>query len=85
MMKKKLFALSCAVLMTMSLAACGSPAGTPSSEGSADENNASSGVEDGVLTVAMECAYAPYNWTQNDDSNGRRANFQRVWFLCQRL
>ena len=28
------------------------------------------GVEDGVLTVAMECAYAPYNWTQMDDSNG---------------
>ena len=28
------------------------------------------GVEDGVLTVGMECAYAPYNWTQNDDSNG---------------
>ena len=31
---------------------------------------AESGVEDGVLTVAMECAYAPYNWTQADDSNG---------------
>ena len=29
-----------------------------------------SGVEDGILTVAMECAYAPYNWTQPDDSNG---------------
>lgn len=28
------------------------------------------GVEDGVFTVAMECAYAPYNWTQTDDSNG---------------
>ena len=28
------------------------------------------GVEDGVLTVAMECAYAPYNWIQEDDSNG---------------
>ncbi len=28
------------------------------------------GVEDGVLTVGMECAYAPYNWTQADDSNG---------------
>ena len=27
-------------------------------------------LEDGVLTVAMECAYAPYNWTQADDSNG---------------
>ena len=23
-----------------------------------------------VIRVAMECAYAPYNWTQNDDSNG---------------
>ena len=28
------------------------------------------GLEDGVLTVAMECAYAPYNWTQMDESNG---------------
>ncbi len=25
---------------------------------------------DGVLTVGMECAYAPYNWSQSDDSNG---------------
>ena len=31
---------------------------------------AATGVEDGVLTVAMECAYAPYNWAQPDDSNG---------------
>ena len=28
------------------------------------------GLEDGVLTVGMECTYAPYNWTQTDDSNG---------------
>ena len=33
------------------------------------------GLQDGdgdptTLTVAMECAYAPYNWTQSDDSNG---------------
>ena len=28
------------------------------------------GLEDGVLTVGMECAYAPYNWLQPDDSNG---------------
>ena len=28
------------------------------------------GLEDGVFTVGMECAYAPYNWTQMDDSNG---------------
>ena len=35
----------------------------------ADNAEVASGVEDGVLTIAMECAYAPYNWTQNDDSN----------------
>lgn len=23
-----------------------------------------------VLKVAMECGYAPYNWTQPDDANG---------------
>lgn len=34
------------------------------------DSSAHSGVEDGVLTIAMECAYAPYNWTQTDDSNG---------------
>ena len=28
------------------------------------------GADDNVLTVAMECSYAPYNWTQPDDSNG---------------
>lgn len=26
--------------------------------------------DDGVFTVAMEAAYAPYNWAQPDDSNG---------------
>lgn len=26
--------------------------------------------EAGILRVGMECAYAPYNWTQSDDSNG---------------
>lgn len=28
------------------------------------------GADDNVLAVAMECSYAPYNWTQPDDSNG---------------
>lgn len=50
-----------AVLMMLSLAACG--AGT-------DSPAVKSGVEDGILTVGMECAYAPYNWAQTDDSNG---------------
>ena len=41
-----------------------------SSVACAPKSSVASGVEDGVLTVAMECAYAPYNWAQNDDSNG---------------
>ena len=28
------------------------------------------GLEDGILTVGMECGYAPYNWTQATDANG---------------
>ena len=28
------------------------------------------GTEDGILTVGMECQYAPYNWTQLTDANG---------------
>ena len=75
---KRLLTLLMALAMTASLAACG---GTGSSGDTADSGNSgttaeggetagSSGVEDGVLTVGMECAYAPYNWTQMDDSNG---------------
>ncbi|MGN0628115.1 MAG: transporter substrate-binding domain-containing protein [Oscillospiraceae bacterium] len=30
----------------------------------------SSGNDSNTLRVAMECAYAPYNWTQSDASNG---------------
>ena len=56
----------------LSLAACGGSTTSSSSVESVAEAVAetASGVEDGVLTVAMECAYAPYNWTQSDDSNG---------------
>ena len=55
-----------------------SPSTTSTDPGSSDSGSDASaglsdviqGVEDGVLTVGMECAYAPYNWTQTDDSNG---------------
>lgn len=49
--------LACTLAAALLLTACGggSTAGT---------------AEDNVLTVAMECGYAPYNWTQKDDSNG---------------
>ena len=53
---KKLIALLCALALTLSVAASFA--------------EAIPGLEDGVLTVAMECAYAPYNWAQPDDSNG---------------
>jgi putative lysine transport system substrate-binding protein len=26
--------------------------------------------DDGIFKVGMECGYAPFNWTQTDDSNG---------------
>ena len=53
---KKLIALLCALALMLSAA-------TSLAE-------TIPGLEDGVLTVAMECAYAPYNWAQPDDSNG---------------
>lgn len=68
---KKFLAMLLALVMVLSLAACGgsSDAATDSDASKMDASG-STGVEDGVLTVAMECAYAPYNWSQSDDSNG---------------
>ena len=45
-------------------------AGCSSSSDSDSSSDASGVLNDNVLTVAMECGYAPYNWTQPDDSNG---------------
>ena len=60
---KKIFALVLAACLVLSLTAC---------SGSKTASNGSGipGLEDGVFTVSMECAYAPYNWTQTDDANG---------------
>ena len=57
---KKIVALLLALTMLLALTACGAK----------PEEKDLTGVADGVLTVGMECAYAPYNWTQMDDSNG---------------
>ena len=72
---KRLLTLLMALAMTASLAACGGDTSGTADTGSDGETSGetetvASGVEDGVLTIAMECAYAPYNWTQSDDSNG---------------
>ncbi len=81
---KKFLALMLALAMVLSMTACGTgadgasasapEAANASAEAAASAGESASGaipgLEDGVLTIAMECAYAPYNWTQTDDSNG---------------
>ena len=65
---KKFLTLFLAMAMVLSLVACG---GSKKEETKTEEtkteetteNAVPTGVEDGVLTIAMECAYAPYNWT----------------------
>ena len=82
---KKILSLTMALAMVLALAACGgssapAPTAAPApaaaeaapaaTEAAAPTADVPAGLEDGVLTIAMECAYAPYNWTQSDDSNG---------------
>ena len=68
-MRRRVIAFMLALVMALALCACSSTAATTDTAADTSAANVS-GVEDGVLTVAMECAYAPYNWTQSDDSNG---------------
>ena len=83
---KKLIALLLSLTMVVSMTACGSSedSAAASSKAASEQQSTTAaetaasgaesaaipGLEDGVFTVAMECAYAPYNWTQMDDSNG---------------
>lgn len=52
---KKITAILLAAMMLLTLCACG---------GSDEE------AQSDTFRVAMECGYAPYNWTQEDDANG---------------
>ena len=62
MKRMKALALGLAAVMLAGLTACGgSSAASDAPDGDGDPS---------TLTVAMECAYAPYNWTQTDDANG---------------
>lgn len=78
MKKRNVFALALAMALSLSLAGCGSSgsasSAAPSASGSSAPTESTAPapklVEDGVFKVAMECAYAPFNWTQSDDSNG---------------
>ena len=63
-LKKKLMAVfTAATIAVTMLAGCGK------------SEDSSKGSEDKVLRVGMECAYAPFNWTQDADStpNGSKA------------
>ena len=71
----RMMSLALILAMLLTLTACGgkteTPAATEAPAAPVETAAAvATGVEDGVLTVGMECAYAPYNWTQMDDSNG---------------
>ena len=52
---KKIIAIALCVSMVTIIGGCGSK---------------SESSDKKVLKVGMECAYAPFNWTQTDDSNG---------------
>ena len=76
---RKFMTLTLALSLALTLTACGGktdPTPTPDGENTTPvhtvapvanltgvDTSAIPGVEDGVLTVGMECAYAPYNWT----------------------
>ena len=83
---RRMFVLLMAFAMLVSLVGCGGSAAQTDEAAEAlaaalsalpelpdmtgVDTSAILGVEDGVLTVGMECDYAPYNWTQIDDSYG---------------
>ncbi|KAB7670780.1 transporter substrate-binding domain-containing protein [Bacillus sp. B1-b2] len=56
--KKSLFMILLGLTMLL-LAGCGS-----------SSKSASSSSDDDTFKVGLEAGYAPFNWTQNDDSNG---------------
>ena len=70
---KRLLTVVLALCMIFALCACGQSA-APAAPAAPAESGFTpaedSVLNTGVFRVAMECAYAPYNWTQSDDSNG---------------
>ena len=58
---KRVLAMLLAVTMVFALCACGA---------SNQESGTEETAESNVIRIGMECNYAPYNWSQPDDSNG---------------
>lgn len=83
MKMKRILTLALSLMLLLALCACGGNGGTeetqnPDATVTGDANTAApddtantpADGEKKVLRVGMECAYAPYNWAQSDDSNG---------------
>ncbi|WP_349670296.1 transporter substrate-binding domain-containing protein [Lacrimispora sp.] len=64
-MKKIVSTLMAAALAASALTACAGGNSTAGTSGTGKEAG-----DKKVLKVAMECSYAPYNWTQPTDANG---------------
>lgn len=58
---KRWITLAAALLMVFGMAACKKQGG---------DDPQSSVADDDTFVIGMECNYAPFNWTQTDDSNG---------------
>lgn len=56
---KRVLAFLLAIMTMFALSACG-----------ASEDKPAGDAESNVLRIGMECNYAPYNWSQSDNSNG---------------
>ena len=81
---KKILALALSMMMLFALCACGGEtvvttddAATTTADAVATEEVADTTAEvvddqpeKKTFRVAMECAYAPYNWAQETDANG---------------
>ena len=60
---RRMMCLILAAMMLLCMTACGGSTPAPTGDNLPGSDN-------NILTVGMECAYAPYNWPQMDDSNG---------------
>ena len=65
---KKFLCLMMAMFMLLAAAGCSGD----KDDGGVEDPGKTSGkaLESGVLRVAMECDYSPYNWSQESDENG---------------
>lgn len=67
--KKLLLSISL-VTICGAFSGCGKQEAAPSKTAAGEPAQQAEEEQPYTLRIAMECAYAPFNWTQTDDSNG---------------